>query len=98
MFKLFGGLFDFNNDGDVDIFEKAVEIDVVTSIMGDDEEDEKEELMRGLEVSGLCFEELECMDYEERIEALEEAGLDSGDYDFIELRRRIICPMNGITQ
>lgn len=76
MFDLFGGLFDFNNDGDIDTFERAAEIAIVTSII--DNEDEVTEL----ELSGLDPDELEFMDVDERREVLEEAGLDPDDYDF----------------
>lgn len=74
-FKLFEGLFEFNNDGDEDVFESAVEIDVIASIIGD-EDSEKIELLNGLEATGLYIEEFECRDYED--------GIDD-DYDFIDL-------------
>ena len=35
-----------------------------------------------LETAGLDYDELSFMDEDERIEALEDAGLDADDYDF----------------
>ncbi len=44
--------------------------------------DEVEELVDDLTAAGLDALELECMDADERREALEDAGLDPDDYDF----------------
>lgn len=52
MRSLFGDMFDFDHDGELDTFERAMEY------------------------------ELEFMDSDERREALEDAGLDSDEYDF----------------
>ena len=88
MADLFGGLFDFNHDGEMDTFEKAAEFATFASIM-DTMESEKEssgfnkdEEDDELEMSGLDRDELELMDDDERREALEDAGVDPDDYDF----------------
>ena len=42
---LFGNLFDFNNDGNIDIFERIVELETLKATMDDgyDEDDEDDE-------------------------------------------------------
>ena len=82
MFDLFGGLFDFNNDGHIDTFERVAEIAIVTSMLDDSQDFENEDEMTELELSGLDPEELEFMDEDERREVLEDAGLDPYKYDF----------------
>ena len=75
MAGIFGGLFDFNNDGKMNAFERAAEFAFLDEMM---QEEEKTEF----EMSGLDADELEFMDPDERREALEDAGLDPDDYDF----------------
>ena len=82
MFDLFGGLFDFNNDGHIDTFERVAEIAIVTSVLDDSQDSENEDEMTELELSGLVSEELEFMDEDERREVLEDAGLDPDEFDF----------------
>lgn len=82
MFDLFGGLFDFNNDGHIDTFERVAEIAIVTSMLDDSQDSENEDEMTELELSGLDPEELEFMDEDERREVLEDAGLDPDEFDF----------------
>lgn len=48
----------------------------------DDETDEDEEMEYDLALHGLDPDELADMDEDERMEALEDAGLDPDDYDF----------------
>lgn len=81
---ILGYLFDFNRDGNVDSWERAVEMMAIDDMeaeslrnnqMWDEEEEEIEE-------AGLDYDDLALMDDEERREALEEAGLDPDDYDF----------------
>ena len=68
----FGGLFDFDGNGNLDAFEQAVDTMAFADLM------EKEELSDvGLDVS-----ELEYMSDYERREAIEDAGLDPDDFDF----------------
>ncbi len=68
----FGGLFDFDGNGNLDAFEQAVDAMAFADLM------EKEELSDvGLDVS-----ELEYMSDYERREAIEDAGLDPDDFDF----------------
>ena len=76
MAGLFGGLFDFNHDGKMSIFERAVEYSVF------EEMTRTEDNNLELEAAGLDIDELEYMDSDERREALEDAGLDPDDYDF----------------
>ncbi len=73
MFGLFDGMFDFNNDGQLDSMEQAAEFATVASVLDDCLEDEQ---TTELEESGLDPDELEFMDAAERREALEDAGLD----------------------
>ena len=75
MAGIFGGLFDFNNDGKMNAFERAAEFAFLDETM---QEEEKTEF----EMSGLDADELEFLDPDERREALEDAGLDPDDYDF----------------
>lgn len=82
MFDLFGGLFDFNNDGHIDTFERGAEIAIVTSVLDDSQDFENEDEMTELELSGLDPEELEFMDEDERREVFEDAGLDPDGFDF----------------
>ena len=72
--ELFGDLFDFNNDGKLDSFEKAAEFGAFMQMIDSVKNDE-------LTSAGLDPQELSEMGYSERREALEEAGLDPDDYD-----------------
>ena len=78
---IFGDLFDFNHDGELDTFERAMEFEAFGEMMKDDV-DQDEQLETELELAGLDAEELSWMDEDERREALEDAGLDPDDYDF----------------
>lgn len=93
MISLFGGMFDFNGDGEMDIFETAAEAAFLHEMLSEEEkqilgkpsydcDDEDDELLTELELSGLDIDELEYMDADERREALEDAGLDPDDYNF----------------
>ena len=72
---IFGGLFDFNKDGEMNVFERAVEFAFLDEMMREEEKTE-------FELSGLDADELEFMEPWERREALEAAGLDPDKYDF----------------
>lgn len=72
-------MFDFNRDGELSTFERAAEFAFLNDMLS---EEEAEEQMTELELSGLNVEELKFMDEDERREALEEAGLDPDEYDF----------------
>ncbi len=72
---LFGGLFDFNGDGKLDMFEESAEFSFFMNMLDLSDEDE-------LSDAGLNIDELELMDDYERREALEDAGLDPDEYDF----------------
>lgn len=77
MKELFGDLFNFNYDGKMGAFERAVEFSFLHEMLEQDESSRTE-----LELSGLDPDELEFMDAEERREALKEAGLNPAEYDF----------------
>ena len=87
MDEFYGRWADLNGDGEIDNFEKIVEMEEMERmdkyISGDDDEDDEEEKMESdLEMAGLDYDELSWMDDDERREALENAGLDPDDYDF----------------
>lgn len=79
MAGIFGNMFDFNRDEELNSLERATEFVFLNDMLC---EEEAEEQMTELELSGLDVEELEFMDADERREALEEAGLDPDEYDF----------------
>ena len=81
----FGGLFDFNHDGELDPMERAMDFMAFDEMMKESDgssDDEDEELVDEIELAGLDYDELSFMDEDERREALEDAGLDPDDYDF----------------
>ncbi len=75
----FGGMFDFNRDGETDTVEFLLGMELTSDIDTDDIDDDDDD---ELELAGLDRDELEFMDDDERREALEDAGLDPDDYDF----------------
>ena len=83
MAGLFGRMFDLNRDGKLDVWERTMEYDFMTSLdKGDDDCEDEDEGLTELELAGIDPIELEYMDAEERREVLEEAGLDPDDFDF----------------
>lgn len=68
-------MFDFNNDDELDSFEKEAEFGMIMEMIDSEKKDE-------LIAAGLDLQELEEMDYFERREALEDVGLDPDDYEF----------------
>lgn len=72
---IFGDLFDFNRDGELDSFESALEFGAFMNMISDSQREE-------LDDAGLDIEELNSMDEDERREVLEEAGLDPDEYNF----------------
>ena len=82
---LFGDLFDFNHDGELDPMERAMDFMAFDEMMKDSDgtsDDEDEDFVDEIESAGLDYDELSFMDEDERRDALEEAGLDPDDYDF----------------
>jgi len=75
---LFGDMFDFNGDGKLDDFEQAAYFGMFCHLM---EESEKSGVKEELKSYNLDPDDLELMDEDELIEAMEEAGLDPDDYD-----------------
>ena len=71
---LFGGMFDFNGDGELDVFERASECYFFNEVIMAEQGSE-------LEAAGLDIDGLEFMDEYERRRAMEEAGLDPDEYD-----------------
>ena len=82
MAGIFGNMFDFNRDGKLDAFERAMEFDFLNSLDESDNDGYDDDELTELELSGLDPEELEYMDADERRVVLEDAGLDPDDYDF----------------
>lgn len=79
----FGDLFDFNQDGKLDTFERTMDYMAFNDLMMEgSEDDEVDDEVDELEAAGLDYDELAFMDEEERREALEDAGLDAEDYIF----------------
>lgn len=72
---IFGDIFDFNNDGEMDFMEKTAEFGAYMQMVESSKQDE-------LESAGIDMSEFEFMDEDERKVALEEAGLDPTDFDF----------------
>ena len=71
--------------GKLDSFEQANQFEFEQRMLeedsvDDDEDDDDDDL--DLDLAGLDRFDLEMMDEDERHEALEDAGLDPGDYDF----------------
>lgn len=84
---------DLNRDGNVDAAEAYFGMEMLCSsreeheaLFGDagdfGEEEEETDFDDELEMAGLDRDELEFMDEDERLEALEDAGLDPDDFDF----------------
>ena len=74
----FGGLFDFNKDGELDTMERTLDFMTFNKMMnnsGDSSYDVDDDLVDEIESSGLDYDELSFMDEDERIEALEELNL-----------------------
>ncbi len=83
---------DLNGDGKIDGTEMMLaeemlctsseEHEALFGDAGDFEDDAKDDFEIDAMVAGLDVDKLELMDPDDRAEALEEAGLDSDDYDF----------------
>lgn len=83
---------DLNGDGTVDAYEHIIADEMLCTSeeehiamfgdAGDFEDDDEEDLEFELMLNGLDFDELSDMNEDDRIEALEDAGLDPDDFDF----------------
>ena len=71
----FDGMFDFNGDGKLDSLERAADFGMFMNMIDSAQKDE-------LASAGLDMDELDLMDEDERISAIEDAGLDPNDFDF----------------
>ena len=81
----FDRMFDWNDDGKLDSFEQANQFEFEQRMLEEDSVDDDEDEDHAdldLDLAGLDRFDLEMMDEDERHEALEDAGLDPGDYDF----------------
>lgn len=84
---LFGGMFDFNNDGELDAVERATEFGAFMDLAGEDEDDDSSDSDIAddpediLQNAGIDTYDFDFMDYDEKLEALEDAGLDPDDFD-----------------
>ena len=76
----FDKMFDFNRDGKLDFFERAVQFQFMDKMINSDETSSFEDDV--FAEAGLDYDELEFMDPDERREVLEDAGLDPDDFDF----------------
>jgi hypothetical protein len=74
--------FDMDRDGKLDRGERFLKMEFETSIFDKKEDPFEEDQEDILSVAGLDQSDLEFMDDDERREALEDAGLDSDDFDF----------------
>ena len=78
----FDKMFDFNRDGKLDSWERAVQFQFMDEMMKNDEKsifDDKSDIFAD---AGLDYNEVEFMNPDERREALEDAGLDPDEFDF----------------
>ena len=83
---------DLNGDGEIDgaemmfaeemLFTSREEHEALFGNAGDFDDDTEDDFEIDAMAAGLDASELEFMDEEERVEALEAAGLDPDDYDF----------------
>ena len=84
---LFGVMFDFNNDGELDAVERATEFGAFMDLVGEDEDDDSSDSDIAddpediLQNAGIDTFDFDFMDYDEKLEALEDAGLDPDDFD-----------------
>lgn len=84
---LFGGMFDFNNDGELDAVERAAEFGAFMDLVSEDEDDDSsdsdiaDDPENILQNAGIDTFDFDFMDYDEKLEALEDAGLDPDDFD-----------------
>ena len=91
----FDKMFDFNRDGKLDFFERAVQFQFMDKMINSDEtssfeDDDELDTFVDAELdeddvfaeAGLDYDELKFMDPNERREVLEDAGLDPDDFDF----------------
>ena len=79
----FDKMFDFNRDGKLDSWERAVQFQFMDEMSKEDSSnfdyDDEDDIFGG---AGLDYDELEMMDADDRREVLEDAGLDPDHYDF----------------
>lgn len=83
----FDKMFDFNRDGKLDSFERAMQFQFLDEMSREESHDsgnswDDEDELDVFSDAGLDYDELEFMDPDERREVLEDAGLDPDEFDF----------------
>ncbi len=81
----FDKMFDFDRDGKLDSFERAMQFQFLDEMSREESHDAENSWEDESDVfadAGLDYDELEFMDPEERREVLEDAGLDPDEFDF----------------
>ena len=82
--RIYDNSFDFNHDGQLNSYERAVMDDIVFSTSEDsfELEDDVDDVEYYLALEGVDIDDLEDMDEDKRREVLEDAGPDPDDFDF----------------
>lgn len=82
--RIYDDSFDFDHDGQLNSYERAMMDDIVFSKSEDsfELEDDADNVEYCLALEGVDIDDLEDMDEDERREVLEDAGLDPDDFDF----------------
>ena len=78
----FDKMFDFNGDGKLDHWERAIQFQFMNVMLSEDSSSSDYDDSDIFGDAGLDYDELEMMDPEERRETLEDVGLDPDEYDF----------------
>lgn len=82
--RIYDNSFDFNHDGQLNSYERAMMDDIVFGMSEDllEQEGDADDVEYCLALEGVDIDDLEDMDEDERREVLEDAGLDPDDFDF----------------
>ena len=86
MFGPFDKMFDFDDNGELDVGEKAMQFQFIDDMINEDQNEDElsddEEVEEALGLAGYDMSDLEDMDEDELADALDEAGLDMDDLDW----------------
>ena len=83
--RIYDRSFDSDHDGSLNAYERSMMDSIVFGEDSDEKsymEDESDDIEYSLALEGVDLDDLEDMSEEERNEVLEDAGLDSDDFDF----------------
>ena len=83
--KIYDSSFDSDHDGSLNAYERSMMDSIVFGEDSDEKsymEDDSDDIEYSLALEGVDLDDLEDMSEEERNEVLEDAGLDSDDFDF----------------